>query len=109
MHRVSDRAYSDGESGCQPEDYCVRAVGLQRIMHAFQRLDFDRATCRILNIDAQEVQNGGILVLVTGCLKHSKDKPEREFVQTVLLAKMRPPRTVRLSGTLEAKNSAVCT
>lgn len=92
MHRGSDRAYSDGESGCQPEDYCVRAVGLQRIMHAFQRLDFDRATCRILNIDAQEVQNGGILVLVTGCLKHSKDKPEREFVQTVLLAKMRPPR-----------------
>ncbi|XP_026194382.1 probable serine/threonine-protein kinase fhkB [Cyclospora cayetanensis] len=93
LHRISDStaASPSGPSGAS-DAYCVRAVGLQSIMHAFAAMDFDRATCKIRNIEAQEVHDGGILVLITGCLRHSADKPEREFVQTVLLAKMKPPR-----------------
>lgn len=91
MTRVSD---SQNEQLVGVADGTVRAVGLTSIMKAFQRMDFDRATSRIHSIEAQEAPNGGIHVLVTGTLRHSPDKPERDFVQFVFLAKFRPPRTV---------------
>ncbi|OEH79688.1 Ras-GTPase-activating related protein [Cyclospora cayetanensis] len=109
LHRISDStaASPSGPSGAS-DAYCVRAVGLQSIMHAFAAMDFDRATCKIRNIEAQEVHDGGILVLITGCLRHSADKPEREFVQTVLLAKMKPPRagSVDLPAKREARQES---
>ena len=89
LRRVSDR------NSAETERWSVRAAGLSAIVAAFEQLQLQRPTCLIRDIEAEEAENGGILVLVTGCLKHTPDSEAREFAQTVLLAKMKPPRAVR--------------
>lgn len=69
----------------------VRGYGQKEINEIFKKCELEGTTSRIRLIQAQEC-NGGINVFVTGRLKNSKIDKEREFSQTVFLAKQKPPR-----------------
>lgn len=76
----------------------IRVIGQHEIYGAYERGRFEKTTCRVRVIDAQENKDGGMLILVAGRLKHADEPREREFCQTVFLARQKPPRTVRSSG-----------
>nr|PIM02762.1 nuclear transport factor 2 (ntf2) domain-containing protein [Toxoplasma gondii COUG] len=90
MIRTTDRDGTVPHSA--PHHTDVRATGQREIYRAFERGRFERTTCRVRFIDAQENKDGGMLILVAGRLKHADEGPEREFAQTVFLAKQKAPR-----------------
>lgn len=90
MIRTTDRDGTVPHSA--PHHTDVRAMGQREIYRAFERGRFERTTCRVRFIDAQENKDGGMLILVAGRLKHADEGPEREFAQTVFLAKQKAPR-----------------
>ncbi|PHJ17732.1 nuclear transport factor 2 domain-containing protein [Cystoisospora suis] len=71
----------------------IRVMGQHEIYGAYERGRFEKTTCRVRVIDAQENKDGGMLILVAGRLKHADEPREREFCQTVFLARQKPPRT----------------
>ena len=57
----------------------------QAINEKILSLCYGEFTVEITTVDAQDSHNGGVLVLVTGCLT-GKDKVKRKFTQSFFLA-----------------------
>ncbi|XP_068655244.1 nuclear transport factor 2-like [Aristolochia californica] len=58
---------------------------MQAIDEKIRSLDYSESRAEIKTVDAQESFNGGVLVLVTGCLT-GKDKVKRNFTESFFLA-----------------------
>ncbi|KAF8819719.1 nuclear transport factor 2 (ntf2) domain-containing protein [Cardiosporidium cionae] len=80
---------SEGHSSSSPVWW--KAYGQREIYEGFEKYLVKNTTSQIHCIEAQESNDGSILLLVTGSLT-IVNEPPREFVQSVYLAKQKPNR-----------------
>ncbi|XWS76059.1 hypothetical protein CRYUN_Cryun01aG0144900 [Craigia yunnanensis] len=81
------RFYQDSSKLGRPEENGVMSftTTMQAINEKILSLGYGEFTAEITTVDAQDSHNGGVLVLVTGCLT-GKDKVKRKFTQSFFLA-----------------------
>ncbi|XP_072999899.1 nuclear transport factor 2-like isoform X1 [Typha latifolia] len=81
------RFYQEGSKLGRPESQGIMSsvTTMQSINEKILSMDYSDVNAEISTVDAQESLDGGVLVLVTGCLTRS-DNVKRHFTQSFFLA-----------------------
>ncbi|XP_019157040.1 PREDICTED: ras GTPase-activating protein-binding protein 2-like [Ipomoea nil] len=90
LHHSPDQVYrfyqeSSVLSRPDPDGSMTSVTTMDRINDKIRSLDYENYDAEIKTADAQNSYNGGVIVLVTGCLT-GKDNLKRKFTQTFFLA-----------------------